>query len=367
MGCDVYANGDEIACKAGDNKVIASFPDVCLTPPPPPAGPIPIPYPNTSFSKDMQSGSKSVMIKDQEVMLKDQSFYKTSPLGDEAATNGQGANVINHGITGKTYCVAWSMDVKFEDQNVDRHTDLTTSNHASPTAGDPKPDPTVATKKLPPPGSKCPCCEQEPPHANQYDPDTGEMYKPISEEEFYKEGGDFRRYEASPEKAATVKDAVKDGVIVKTRDQLIAFDQEKLKKSEDATKTLEEARKKDPPCPNLHKEQKGCGQYLNKTNPEPKTSDPKVRSQLGFTDGVANACIAANPNKPDGTPIKKKGASIVHKTPLSAGGCPSDQKNLIPKDALTDECKKVDEAQSTLQNDKDAAQQAAIKRGGKTW
>lgn len=32
MGCEVYANGDEIACKAGDGKVIAAFPDVCLTP-----------------------------------------------------------------------------------------------------------------------------------------------------------------------------------------------------------------------------------------------------------------------------------------------------------------------------------------------
>lgn len=135
MGCDVFANGDEIACKAGGGKVIASFPDVCLTPPPPPAGPIPIPYPDTSFSKDMKNGSKTVKIGGDEVMLKDQSFYNTSPLGDEAATKGQGANVITHVITGKTYFVAWSMDVKFEDQNVDRHTDLTTSNHACPPAG----------------------------------------------------------------------------------------------------------------------------------------------------------------------------------------------------------------------------------------
>src|SRR6478672_2874727 len=134
MSNEVYANTDEIACKAGDGKVIASFPDVCLTPPSPPAGPIPIPYPDTSFSKDMQSGSKTVMIKDQEVMLKDSSFYKTSPLGDEAATNGLGAGVVTHVITGKTYFVAWSMDVQFEGQNVDRHTDMTTSNHASPMA-----------------------------------------------------------------------------------------------------------------------------------------------------------------------------------------------------------------------------------------
>jgi hypothetical protein len=134
MGCGVFANGDEIACKAGDGKVIAAFPDVCLTPPPPPAGPIPVPYPDTSFSKDMQNGSKTVKIKGEEVMLKDSSFYKSSPLGDEAATNGQGAGVVSHVITGKTYFVSWSMDVKFEGQNVDRHTDITTSNHASPMA-----------------------------------------------------------------------------------------------------------------------------------------------------------------------------------------------------------------------------------------
>lgn len=132
MSCDVFANNSEIACKAGGGKVIASFPDVCLTPPPPPAGPLPVPYPDTSFSKDMQNGSKSVKIEGKEVMLKDQSFYKTSPLGDEAATNGQGAGVVTHTITGKTYFVSWSMDIKFEGENVDRHMDITTSNHASP-------------------------------------------------------------------------------------------------------------------------------------------------------------------------------------------------------------------------------------------
>lgn len=148
MGCTVYANGDEIACKAGGGKVIASFPDVCLTPPPPPAGPIPVPYPNTSFSKDMKNGSKTVMIGGEEVMLKDESFYKTSPLGNEAATNGQGAGVVTHVITGKTYFISWSMDVKFEGHNVDRHTDVTTSNHASPFANNFTPNINSATMGL---------------------------------------------------------------------------------------------------------------------------------------------------------------------------------------------------------------------------
>jgi hypothetical protein len=133
----VFANNLAIACKTGDSKVIAAFPDVCLTPPPPPAGPIPIPYPDTSFSKDMQSGSKTVQIGGDEVMLKDQSFYATSPLGNEAATNSQGASVLTHVITGKTYFASWSMDVKFEDSNVDRFSDLTTSNHASSTPATP--------------------------------------------------------------------------------------------------------------------------------------------------------------------------------------------------------------------------------------
>ena len=134
MSNKVYANNNEIACKSGNDKVIASFPDVCLSPPSPPAGPIPVPYPDSSFSKDMKSGSKKVKIDGKEVMLKDKSYYKSSPLGDEAATKSLGAGVITHVITGKTYFVGWSMDVKFEGKNVDRHLDLTTSNHASPMA-----------------------------------------------------------------------------------------------------------------------------------------------------------------------------------------------------------------------------------------
>jgi hypothetical protein len=162
MSCDVYANCNEIACKAGSCKVIAAFPDVCLSPPSPPAGPIPIPYPDTSFSKDMMNGSKTVKIKGQEVMLKDQSFYKTAPLGDEAATQGLGAGVITHVITGKTYFNMWSMDVKFEGQNVDRHLDITTSNHMSPPPNEGVPMPTLgmmtapAFPDLPPPGDCTP-------------------------------------------------------------------------------------------------------------------------------------------------------------------------------------------------------------------
>jgi hypothetical protein len=145
MGCNVFANGNEIACKAGDGKVICGFPDVCLTPPPPPAGPIPVPYPDTSFSRDMLNGTKAVMIMGLEVMMRDLSFYMTMPLGDEPATWGQGAGVITHMISGKTYFTSWSMDVMFEGMNVDRHIDVCTSNHGSPPPNEGVPMPNIAS------------------------------------------------------------------------------------------------------------------------------------------------------------------------------------------------------------------------------
>jgi len=122
MSNEVYANGMEIACKAAAGKSMAAFPDTCLSPPSPPAGPIPIPYPNTAFASDTTNGSTTVMISGQEVMLKDQSTFKKS-TGDEAATKSLGMGVITHAIQGEASFIAWSMDVKIEDQNVVRHLD----------------------------------------------------------------------------------------------------------------------------------------------------------------------------------------------------------------------------------------------------
>jgi hypothetical protein len=158
MSTEVFANGCGVACKAGAGKVLAAFPDVCMSPPPPPAGPVPVPYPNTSFDADMRNGSKTVKIGGKEVMLKDVSYYATSPLGNEAATRNFGAGVMTHVITGKTYFVAWSMDVKIEGQNVDRHEDLTTSNHASP-GGNSAPQLNFSQRSLDRIAYlKCPCC-----------------------------------------------------------------------------------------------------------------------------------------------------------------------------------------------------------------
>lgn len=133
MANNVFANGNELACKAGDGKAIACMPDVCMTPPENPATPpgVPVPYPNTVMASDSTNGSKKVKISGKEVMLKNKSYFKTS-MGNEAGCAAK-KGVITSVNKGKAYFVAWSMDVKFEGENVVRHLDMTTHNHASTT------------------------------------------------------------------------------------------------------------------------------------------------------------------------------------------------------------------------------------------
>ncbi|MDB6009617.1 MAG: hypothetical protein JWL65_1867 [Gammaproteobacteria bacterium] len=137
MANQVYANNMEVACKSASGKSTCAFPDVCFTPPQTPATPpgIPIPYPNTGMASDTTDGSRTVMISGQEVMLKNKSYFKKS-TGDEAG-NAPKKGVITSRNTGKVYFNAWSMDVKVEGENVVRHLDLTTHNHASPPGNTP--------------------------------------------------------------------------------------------------------------------------------------------------------------------------------------------------------------------------------------
>ena len=137
MGNNVFANGMEISCKAGDGKTIAAFPDVCFTPPQTPATPpgVPIPYPNNGLASDTTDGSKTVKVSSQEAMLKNKSYFKKS-YGDEAGCAPK-KGVVTSVNRGKVYFISWSMDVKFEGENVVRHLDMTTHNHASPTTNTP--------------------------------------------------------------------------------------------------------------------------------------------------------------------------------------------------------------------------------------
>ena len=137
MANDVFANGREISCKSGIGTSICAFPDVCMTPPENPATPpgVPIPYPNTGLDGDTTKGSKKVRIDKKEVMLKNKSYFKKS-IGDEAGCAAK-KGVITSVNRGKVYFIAWSMDVKFEGENVVRNLDMTTHNHASPVANAP--------------------------------------------------------------------------------------------------------------------------------------------------------------------------------------------------------------------------------------
>ena len=221
-------------CRAIGNEQVglARFPDVCLSPPSPPAGPIPVPYPDTSFSTDLKEGSKTVVLGGKPAALAQQSYYKPSALGDEAATNSFGANVITHQITGKTFFQAWSMDVKFEGKNVCRHIDITTSNHGSTPPGTP-PAPsaetqTIADAEKAVDEGKCPCCGQ-PLHPWQKDA-TGKPYKPMKEDDFWQK------------KISQVKDPKKQENFQKK------FDFMKAAKA----KSRADAKAGQPGCPNVH-------------------------------------------------------------------------------------------------------------------
>jgi hypothetical protein len=155
MANDVFANGREVSCKKADGKSTCSFPDVCMTPPENPATPpgVPIPYPNTAFASDTTDGSRSVQISGKEIMLKNKSYFKKS-TGDEAGCAAK-KGVVTSVNRGKVYFIAWSMDVKAEGENVVRHLDMTTHNHASPMANESIPWPYVDAAALADPLHPC--------------------------------------------------------------------------------------------------------------------------------------------------------------------------------------------------------------------
>jgi hypothetical protein len=132
MSNQVYANNMEVSCKSAGGKAIACFPDVCFTPPQAPPTPpgVPIPYPNTGMASDTTNGTRTIKISGKEAMLKNKSYFKTS-YGDEAGCAPK-KGVVTSKNKGKVYFTSWSMNVKFEAENVVRHLDLTTHNHASP-------------------------------------------------------------------------------------------------------------------------------------------------------------------------------------------------------------------------------------------
>jgi hypothetical protein len=325
VGCDVYANDNAVSCKAGDGKAIAAFPDVCLSPPSPPAGPVPVPYPNTSFDKDMQNGSKTVMIKGQEVMLKDQSFYKTSPLGDEAATNSFGASVVTHVITGKTYFLAWSMDVQFEGQNVDRNLDITGSNCASPPSTPPDPA-TIEAAKATTKKDVCTCCTPEhPKHSAAPEKTQDEWYTSD------KNGNPL------PDNHPQVKDYKK----------LMADVQNRSTASPPCT--CNKPITPSPPCNTFHKPT--TKDERDKIKSDWKKLTPAYQYVHGIpTEAEVTKTLTAKLGR---APIQDEiqdERQVNHLTPKSAGGCTQCEGNLQPNGELCGVCRKLDKRFGKLQD-----------------
>jgi hypothetical protein len=340
MSNEVYANGNAIACKAGDDKVIAAMPDVCLSPPSPPAGPVPVPYPNTSFSKDMQNGSKTVQIDGKEVMLKDQSFYKTAPLGDEPATNAFGGSVITHVITGKTYFNAWSMDVKFEGANVDRHTDITTSNHAS-YPGSTGPLPALETMALDRIAeNRCPCCNKDPMHVAQ----RGE---PISEEDWYDLNEQIPPNPPEPD-YAIIHEATQtiwpNPAHAQWQATCAALAQRRAALN-NRRRRVAEAKK----CPSSP--QPPCNVYFRISQELSDLNEEEWRNnQDAYKDAHKMPLVPATRRDSSGKKIPQRG-QVDHKVPTSAGGCPTGEGNLQRHDTMSKPCQENDEALGAVQQE----------------
>lgn len=342
----VYANGNEIASQSGDGKVVAAFPDVCMSPPPPPAGPVPVPYPNSSFSRDMKNGSKSVTIGGKPVMLRDQSYYQSSPLGNEAATRNFGASVVTHTISGKTYFAAWSMDVQFEGKNVPRHVDLATSNHGSYPGSTPpyanlSKMQRVALQRAK--DKQCPCCGKSQCVSAFRDGD-----EPISFEEFYELNGQDAKSQRRRDVFATIK-------AMKEREC-----------------TCEGRVFPEPPCDVFRKrdsdrskriETAWGSQVESKEGARRNVKEVFQREFFRKNKGVMERFVVANPRE---KPPKMTGGfkQTNHLTPKVAVGCPDNPGNLQPHDLLCSVCKAIDDQFTEWQGNKSDSWDEFFRKSG---
>jgi hypothetical protein len=332
---NVFANMWQVAAKAGMNKSIARFPDVCLSPPSPPAGPIPIPYPDTAFSSDLKDGSSTVKIAGKPVALAQKSFYKPSVLGNEAATRSFGANVITHQITGKTVFQAWSMDVKVEGKNVCRHIDITTSNHASDPAGEAVPAPTVegatsATSAKPDP---CPCCGDQNCAAA-----LPAMVKT-------KDGGEVARPKMSFETYFQLDEEV-DGKPTQRAQARRKIINDKKCTGGDCPTGGRSPPKSDPPCdvyrPTTVAEK-------NKIEEQYNDQKENMRQARGIPVGVEWTQshydllgVSENKYRAMSQNQRQKLVQLDHTTPKAAGGCPTADGNVTAHAKKCSNCQEID-------------------------
>lgn len=124
MPATLMVNNLTVVHKSSDGMV-DFLPDVCLTPAPS-GPPVPVPYPNHAESKDLASGSSTVVVDGNSIALKG-SFFSQS-TGNEAGTVGG----VTSGVTkGRAEFINYSFDVMVEGKNVARLGDLMLGNIGS--------------------------------------------------------------------------------------------------------------------------------------------------------------------------------------------------------------------------------------------
>lgn len=353
MGKDVFANGMEVAHKAGAGKVIAALPDVCLSPPPPPAGPVPVPYPNTSFAKDLKAGSTTVKIGGKPLALKDRSHYKSSPLGDEAATRNFGGSVVTHTITGATYFQASSMDVTVEGRSVCRHGDITTSNHASYPGSTP-PFPNAEAQALAVAAvenNKCPCCNKRK-HGKGRAMHRDEYYEDIIKRHHRnKSNGIQKGVDAAKKRLAAAKLSGDPGAIAAGRANLAAqrariaaqgascdrdlADYRRLSKQAVAPKTCG--------CPSVAPSPP-CDVFYRRPRAGSKRRDAQQKGIEKKWDCFKSLQLK-KPADRRIPPLRKMqpGDQVNHLTPKQAGGCPTGEGNLTLDKELCAACRGLED------------------------
>ena len=119
MSNNVFVNNRAVTHAKGSAKSI-NFPCVGKTPGPP-APFVPVPYPNVSKGADTDKGSKKVLVEGKAVALKNKSVFSAS-VGNEAASAGGG--IVTSKQKGKSNYFMYSMDVKFEKNEVPRSFDI---------------------------------------------------------------------------------------------------------------------------------------------------------------------------------------------------------------------------------------------------
>lgn len=337
MGSTVTVNGLALSHKGSGGTAIATLPDVCKTPSP--GGPVPIPYPNVARSSSLAKGTGSVTVDGGQSAAVKGSEYGSSN-GDEAGTAGGVKSSTN--MKEATW-ITYSFDVKFEGKNACRLTDKMQMNHGNTAclAGDIETG--TGAAEVAAEITECPCCHGEL-HDNQRDPATGKALPVVKERDWYQKGVAMHQQKANeigdwlkvPANAARRNDAD----IVKA----IAETTRKRDEAKAAMKVLDDARANGSTCPNLHNPaDQGCGTHFARPASAPAINKG---NRAGFTEAHRSQCI--KDWKAKGFKITNS-SPVAHKTPLAAGGCPIDPGNLIPNDALSEECKAIDKAQTDLQ------------------